>query len=361
MKTFKIAAPFVNIDEIKRLKDAGADELYCGYIDRKSEKHWPICFVTVNRRGKGQSFEDFITFKSAIEKADKYNLPVYVTMNGLYTAEQYPWLLKIINKISSLPGIKGLIVSDIGLFLTLKKIGYKKEIHISTGGTTFNYYTADFFGSLGANRIILDRQLTNNEIVDLISQRKTNIGIEIFIMSDPCLFIDGYCTFFHYINIRQNISEVSDSLSLIKSYNTSFVPSGCQEIMNLLSNKKFKVCSISPMRKNINSFKYQPKKYSLNCNLCCLYELKYFPDITLKVAGRGDDQTRVVKIISLAIQILNRKNIPRRQYQEKVKQLYFSFYKQKCNTSKCYCPSMFIQKVKRIESDKGGKGDDVFR
>lgn len=345
MVNFKISAPFVRINEVELLKNAGVDELYCGYIDKESDKLWPGCFAIINRRGQGQSFKDFITFKAAIEKADKYNLPVYVTMNGLYTIEQYPWLLKTINKITNLKGIKGLIVADMGLFLTLKKIGYKKEIHISTGGTTFNQSTVSFFSSLGADRVILDRQLTANEMVDLISQQKTDIGIEVFIINDSCLFIDGYCTFFHYINNRQNISEVTDKISLIKSYNISFDLYGCREIEDLLLNKKFKFYNISGIRKNKHSFKYQHKRYLLNCNLCTLYGLKCFPAITLKVAGRGGDQAMAVKMVSLAIQILNCKNISQRQYQEKMKELYFSFFKQKCDASKCYCPSSLIKKA----------------
>lgn len=65
-KTFKIAAPFVHIEEIEPLKKAGADELYCGYVDEESERLWPIFFQTINRRLKGASFEDFATFKDVI-------------------------------------------------------------------------------------------------------------------------------------------------------------------------------------------------------------------------------------------------------------------------------------------------------
>ena len=41
-KVFKIAAPLRPDDDIAALKKAGADELYCGYVDEESERLWPI-------------------------------------------------------------------------------------------------------------------------------------------------------------------------------------------------------------------------------------------------------------------------------------------------------------------------------
>lgn len=343
MGNFKISAPFITIENIKALKDAGANELYCGYIDKESERLWPISFVTINRRGKGQSFEDFAVFRKAIEIAYHYDLAVYVTMNGLYTKEQYPWLLKTIDKISKLNGIRGLIISDIGLLLTLKKIGYQKELVISTGGTTFNYYTADFFASVGARRVILDRQLSIQEMLDLISRKKTHLGIEIFIIGDPCFFIDGYCTFAHYLNNWLNFTKIRDNISLIKSYNTCLQPYGCAEFKNLLATRNFKLCNISGRRRNISSFHYQPKKYALNCNLCALYELKNFPDITLKVTGRGTDPTKAVEMVSRAAGLVKQKNITPRQYYKEAKLLYRHFYGIKCNNANCYYPQSLIK------------------
>jgi len=223
MKAFRIAVPFVSKEEIEPLRKAGADELYCGYVDEESERLWPIFFHSINRRGKGASFEDFATFKDALKEADRYSLPVYVTMNWHYTPEQYPWLIKTIEKISKLRGVKGLIITDIGLLLTLRKIGYEKEIHISTGGTCFNSNTADFFSSLGASRIILDRQLTAKETIDLISQKRSKIDVEIFVFYTACLFIDGYCNFFHCggalqnIKVNKDIFEVNRDIFLVKS------------------------------------------------------------------------------------------------------------------------------------------------
>ncbi len=340
MKTFRIAAPFVSIEEVELLKKAGADELYCGYVDEESERLWPIFFQTINRRLKGASFEGFTIFKEAIKEAGRLRLPVYVTMNWHYTPEQHPWLIKTIKKISRLKWVEGLIVTDMGLLLTLKKMKYEKEIHISTGGTVFNYNTADFFNSLGANRIILDRQLTAKEMVDLISQRKSNIGIEIFIFHTTCLFVDGYCTFFHCGGPLRN-TKIKKDISLVKSENTSLVQ-GCSELKSLLANKRFEVHTVSGRRKRLTDFKFQPQKYPFGCNLCSLYELKNFPGIILKVIERGMKQANTVKLVSKLIDYLVHKNISRGEYQKKAKEVYFKINKQRCTPFKCYCPPSLI-------------------
>lgn len=341
MKTFGIAAPFVSREEIEPLKTAGADELFCGYVDKESERLWPIFFQTINRRLKGASFENFTTFKDAVKEADRYNLPVYVTMNWHYTPEQYPWLIKTIKKISRLKGVKGIIVTDMGLLLTLRKTKYEKEIHISTGATVFNPKTADFFSSLGANRIILDRQLTTKEMIDIISKRKSNIGIEIFVFHTACLFIDGYCTFFHCGGANRN-SELTKDLSLVKSKNTTLAQ-GCSEIRSLLSNKRFEMHSISGRGRRIKNFKFQPQKYPFGCNLCSLYELKDFPQITLKVIERGVKQIDTVKMIPKLIKYLTRKNISHKEYKKRAKEVFLKITGGRCNRFSCYCPSSLIR------------------
>ncbi len=335
-KKFRIIAPFVEINQIKPLKEAGVDELYCGYIDKESEKLWPASFCTINRRGKGHSFEDYESFKRAISTADKLKLPVYLAMNGFYTQEQYPWVIKTIRKLSKLPGLKGLIVADLGLLLYLKKIGYQKEIHVSTLTANLNHYAVDFFVSLGADRVILDRQLTTEEIKEVISKRKTNSGIEIFVFDDVCFFIDGYCGFAHYSDSRQKRIKLSKDISFARSYSMVESPRhGCEDIQGLLQSGKLKVNNILYKGNQTSPFVYQRNKYSFHCNLCSLFDLKNFKPITLKIVSRGTDVSRVVKLVSEVVSVLGSKNINRRRFHQVVKKLYYGFYKIKCDGSGC--------------------------
>jgi collagenase-like PrtC family protease len=341
MGNFKISAPFFDIDQIVPLKKAGVEQLYCGYVDKAAEKLWPSHFFIVNRRGKGSNFESFTLLSEAVKKADNLDLPVYVTMNGIYTFEQYPVLLNIIKKVSSLPGVKGLILNDMGLFLTLKKSGYSKKIHISTGGVTLNSYTADFYGSLGADRVILDRQLTGRELINIIKKIKTGVGIEVFIMGDPCLFIDGYCVFSHYIDSRLKMPKVSVKNPGTDSYTIKYGLTGCRMIERTLLENRFEVFSVNGKKRDQGGSVCQRRECLLHCNLCSLYMLKDIPGITLKVAGRDlSDNSAVVKTVSMAICLLNsNKNISFESYKKKAEDMYFNLYRHDCNGSNCYMPA----------------------
>jgi len=335
-KVFRIAAPFAEINQICRLKEAGADELYCGYIDDESERLWPSCFCTINRRGKGDSLEGYRALKRASDEAAKLKLPVYLTMNGFYAKEQYPWVIKTIYKASSLPGIKGVIVADIGLLLYLKKAGYKKEIQISTLTGNLNHYTVDFFASLGAKRIILDRQLTTAEIKDILLKQKPGRELEIFVFDDSCFFIDGYCGFTHYFDNSQQEVKLSKKIHFTHSYCAVKSPRhGCGEIQALLRSSALRVHNTSSQANPVLPPAYQSNKYSFHCNLCGLFELKGFNNLTLKIVARGTDVSRAVKLVSDTAHALDSTNVSRINFCREVKKLYHKFYGFKCDGSGC--------------------------
>jgi len=347
---FRILAPFTRIADIKLLKESGADELYCGYITKELAKKWPAAFCILNRRGEAQSFEDYSTFQRAVELAHNLTLPVYVTINGLYTPEQYPLLLKLTEKIERLQGVNGIIVADLGFLLTLKKNGFNKEIHISVGGTCFNSNTADFFSSLGADRMILERQLASHEIEDIFKEMKTPIGIEVFIMAEGCGgFIDGYCTFFHCVekNIKARIRK-GDSVYPASYSDQDY--KGCQfYFANKLAHGDFRIFDAKTCKEKEIRLKFQRKKYNLfGCRICDLYDLRKYPLKSLKVIGRGKYPVytaRLVKVVAQALSWLTSDTISRNDYQQKCKKLFSATLlgERKCTKFDCYFSSHWLK------------------
>jgi collagenase-like PrtC family protease len=342
-KRFKILAPFTNIAEIEPLKKAGADELYCGYVNDELTKKWPLAFHILNRRGEGSSFENYEDFKEAVKKARTYNLAVYVTLNGLYTPEQYPLLHKLVKSIDRLEGVRGFIVADIGFLLFLKKNNFRKEIHVSTGGTCFNSHAAKFFENLGAKRIVLDRALTSNEIKNIITKLDTKIDIEIFIMGEPCGgFVDGFCTFFHCFENAKTWSAKDFFLSPM--YNTDQHVKGCAFYDDLLRNRRFEVFNATSHKKMKHGLRYIPgKSASLGCRICDLYDLKEYPINSLKIIGRGTGMVEYVELISKVLQRLSCKHITRKSFQKSCKDLISKILfkkKRRCTKFDCYYPNL---------------------
>jgi len=352
-KYFRILAPFTKIEDIVLLKNAGADELYCGYLTEELTRKWPAAFNILNRRGEGQSFESYDIFRKAINQAYKYNLPVYVTINGLYTPEQYPLLLELTNKISSLKGVKGIIIADFGLLLTLRKNNFKKEIHISTAGACFNSNTTDFYRKLGAKRIILDRQLTSSEIGNLIREIKSKIDIEIFIIEEGCGgFIDGLCTFFHcFEKIATKEEKIKKGFFLHPSYNTEQTEKGCRFYFSKeLSRGHFKVFSAVSYKEKGNDLRFQEEKYCFfGCRICDLYDLKKYPIRSLKIIGRGSEPEYVAKLIRLVSTVLSYSScnhITKRDYQQRCKNLFSRTLlnnKRYCTKFDCYFDKYWVK------------------
>jgi U32 family peptidase len=353
-KYFRILAPFSRVEDVKLLKDAGADELYCGYVTQELTKNWPLAFNTLNRRGEDQSFEDYATFKKATELANQHNLPVYVTINGLYTCEQYPLLLELVEEVGRLEGVKGIIVADLGFLLTLKKNNFKKEIHISTGCTCFNSNTVDFFSNLGAKRIILDRQLASYEIESIFKEIKTAIDIEIFVIAQGCGgFIDGYCTFFHCFE-KLKEEKIKNGVFLCSTYNLEQESKGCDFYFSKITERKFKVFSASTYEEKEIAIKIKEKKNKLyGCRICDLYDLKKYPIKSLKIVGRGIDQKYIAKLVNFiakALFWLTCDNMSKREYQRKCKVLFSEIVynnKAKCTKFDCYFSSYWLNNEKK--------------
>jgi U32 family peptidase len=347
-KNFKILAPFATLSDVEALKKAGADELYCGFVPEYLTDKWPLAFNLLNRRGEGQSFTDDDKFIVAVNEAREQGLPVYITLNGLYTQEQYPFLMDIIEKVECVDGVSGIIVADIGLLLLLRKKGFNKEIHISTGGTCFNSRTADYFSELGAKRIVLPRQLTSGEITSIISGSAKDIDIEIFIFAEGCGgYIDGFCTFLHCIEKSGKIALKND-LDIYRSFGYGYEGTGCTYLKNKLSDRQFQTFEVKTENEINVDLDYDAAQQAMfGCRLCDLYDLKQWPIKALKIVGRGKNIQLLVKhveIVRKSRELLMDPSISSKSYKIQVQQLFNELTgsnNKRCSGNDCYFPEQY--------------------
>ncbi|MBN1871705.1 MAG: U32 family peptidase, partial [Candidatus Omnitrophica bacterium] len=113
----KITAPFREKNEVLPLIEAGADELYCGYLS--AEWTGRYTGLEFERKGRGSNFTDLKELSDAVDLAHQRDIPVYLALNGLYVREQYPLLLKILSELDKID-FDAYIVADLGLLLTLR-------------------------------------------------------------------------------------------------------------------------------------------------------------------------------------------------------------------------------------------------
>ena len=159
----KILSPLDTPEEVEPLIEAGAGEFYCGVLEESWYNPYPV--ISINRRpaGKGH-FRNFVELKKAVVQAERHEVPLFFTINEhYYTREQLPLVNDYI-QMAIERGVRALIISDYGLMAALPDLADQVEIHISTGGTVFNWRTACFYRDLGATRITFPRHLTLEEM-----------------------------------------------------------------------------------------------------------------------------------------------------------------------------------------------------
>jgi len=341
----KIASPFREKEEVNSLIEAGANELYCGYVPAEWKRKYTD--LEFERKGKGSHFTDLKELKGAVDLAHKKNTPVYLVLNGLYVNAQYRSLLKIIDQVETI-NFDAFIVADIGLLLTLKERGTKKKIHISTGGTAFNSQAVDFYRRLGASRIILDRQTTLDSMKTL-SGGAVDIEFEVFILNTLCAYIDGFCTYLHtyavdsqeYIK-HKNLSE-NKKITIFSVYDSEIAGDACC--------LKYSVQAYDTSFKKINNPLIKPifLKHLIDniaCGACALYYINRINVVSLKIIGRqGNPESRLTntKFIRSCLDILrNNKKISKRDYINKAQRLYRENFKHKnkCTGNNCYYPGV---------------------
>ncbi|MEK6833457.1 MAG: U32 family peptidase [Nanoarchaeota archaeon] len=111
----------------------------------------------------------------------------YLTLNSIIYSNELPKIEEILKKIKG--KVDAVICWDLSVIQLCKK--YKIPFHISTQASISNIESAKFYKKLGAERIILARELNLKQIKEII--KKTKIKVEVFIHGAMCLAVSGRC------------------------------------------------------------------------------------------------------------------------------------------------------------------------
>jgi len=138
----------------------------------------------------------------AVKICHDNNLKAYLTTNVVIYENEFTLLEKVL-ETSVESEIDAIIVHDIGAIQLAKEKGL--NFHISTQANISNSHSAQFYESLGAQRLILARELSLDQIKEI--KRKINTSqIETFIHGAQCTSISGRCYFSAEICESQNYS-----------------------------------------------------------------------------------------------------------------------------------------------------------
>jgi len=186
LKTPELLIPAGDLEKLKTAARFGADAIYVGagpYSLRAAQTSFNIRELT-----EGIAF------------AHKYNVKVYLAMNIFAFDDDFIKMKEYLKKAIKLK-IDAIIISDPGLIPIIKTIDKKTKIHLSTQANTLNSYAVKFWKSQGIKRIVLGRELTLKQAIN-IKKNVPDIEIELFIHGAMCISYSGRCLLSKYLTGR---------------------------------------------------------------------------------------------------------------------------------------------------------------
>ncbi len=177
--------PAGNIEKMKYAYAYGADACYLGLVDFS---------LRTMRKGELITRENL---KSAIECANSLNKKAYLTLNIFAYDEDIENLEKSVDVIKDAKP-HAIILSDFGIYNTVKKYLPDIDIHISTQTNILNIEAVKFWRDMGATRVILARELSLKQI-EAIKKAVPDIEVEIFVHGSQCMSYSGRCLLSDYM------------------------------------------------------------------------------------------------------------------------------------------------------------------
>lgn len=181
----ELLMPAGSIEKMKYAFAYGADAVYLGLTD-----------FSLRALRKGELIDE-TNLKTAVEIANLLNKKVYCTLNIFAYDEDIEKLEKSIEIIKDAKP-HALIISDFGIYRTIKKYIDDIDIHISTQTNILNSETVKFWRDLGAKRAILARELSYDRIVK-IRKEVPDMELEMFIHGAQCMGYSGRCLLSDYM------------------------------------------------------------------------------------------------------------------------------------------------------------------
>lgn len=172
----ELLSPAGNMESLKAAINNGADAVYLGG-------------KSFGARAYADNFSDE-ELKEAVRYAHLYGVKLYVTVNTIIYNNEVNDFVKYIELLYRI-GVDALIMQDIGMISLVRKKFPNMEIHASTQCHNHNNEGIKLLKELGVTRIVLDREMSLEEI------EKINVDIEkeVFIHGALCNSYSGCCLF----------------------------------------------------------------------------------------------------------------------------------------------------------------------
>ena len=183
----ELLSPAGNFEKMKAALLYGADAVY-------------LAGNLFGMRSAADNFSDD-ELKEATDYVHARGKKIYLTVNTMPRGYEYPVLERYLHTIKDY-GIDAMIIADLGVLNTVKRIIPDMEIHISTQASAVSAAVCRAYYDLGAKRVVLARELPMEEILEIKANIPKELELEAFIHGSMCVSYSGRCTLSNYLTGR---------------------------------------------------------------------------------------------------------------------------------------------------------------
>ena len=139
----------------------------------------------------------------AVEFAHAHGVSVHVTVNTMPRNAEAAALPAYLEQLED-AGVDALILADLGAFRMAGKYAPHCARHVSTQQSIGNYACANAWHDLGAQRVVLARELSLDEIAEIRAKTPKSLEIETFGHGAMCVSYSGRCLLSNYMTGRDS-------------------------------------------------------------------------------------------------------------------------------------------------------------
>ena len=139
----------------------------------------------------------------AVKFAHDHGVHVHVTVNTMPRNDEVAQLPAYLEQLDD-AGVDALILADLGAFTLAGKYAPHCQRHVSTQQSIANYACAQAWFDLGAQRVVLARELSLEEICGIRQKVSQDLEIETFGHGAMCVSYSGRCLLSNYMTGRDS-------------------------------------------------------------------------------------------------------------------------------------------------------------
>ena len=189
MKKIELLSPAGDMERLKMAVLYGADAVY-------------LAGTAFGMRAFAGNFSPE-ELPQAVAYAHSKGVKVHVTVNTMPRNEEAAQLPAYLEQLQD-AGVDALILADLGAFMLAGKYAPKCQRHISTQQSIANYECAHSWFDLGAQRVVLARELSLEEIRTIRQKTSPELEIETFGHGAMCVSYSGRCLLSNYMTGRDS-------------------------------------------------------------------------------------------------------------------------------------------------------------